>query len=61
MGDNERMCRGESCLCLKIFLLLGIEPETAISGGKCLISELPGLLEQPRKSCILDNPDSGAI
>ena len=39
----------------------GLEPITAISADHCLFSELPELLSQPRKSCILDNPDRDAI
>ena len=39
----------------------GLEPETAISAGQSSTSDLPGLLEQPRKSSILDNPGRCAI
>ena len=39
----------------------GLEPKTAISAGQRYTSDLPGLLEQPRKSCILNNPDRCAI
>ena len=61
-GDNERMCIGESGLRLKnSFGTRGLEPKTAISAGLCLNSELPGLMEQPRKSRVLDNPDKGAV
>ena len=39
----------------------GLEPKTVISAGQCLTSQLPGLLEQPRQFCILNNPAKGAI
>ena len=39
----------------------GLVLETAISAGPCLTSKLLGLLEQPRKFCILDNTERGAI
>ena len=50
------MCRGESRLRLEIFLLLGAYNQKPL----CQQARAE-LLEQPRKSCILDNANRGAV
>ena len=53
--------KGSLVYARKYFCYKGLEPDTAISTGQCSTSDLPGLLKQSRKPCILDNPDRCVI
>ena len=44
-SDNDRLCNGISFIRAKLFPLSEINFGTARSTGKCLTTELPGLLQ----------------